>query len=62
MEVNHCSEENVISVFRVGAVLLHADFLLGLLSDPKDEGDMFLRNVGLSPKLTALKPRILYSS
>jgi hypothetical protein len=24
----------------------HADFLLGLLFEPEDEGDMFLRNVG----------------
>jgi hypothetical protein len=26
--------------------LLHAGFLLGLLFNLKDEGDMFLRNVG----------------
>jgi hypothetical protein len=26
--------------------LLHAGFLLGLIIDPENEGDMFLRNVG----------------
>jgi hypothetical protein len=30
------------------------DFLLGLLSDPEDGSDMFLRNVGLSPNYMAL--------
>jgi hypothetical protein len=29
-------------------------FLLGLLFDPKDGGDTFLRNVGLSPNYMAL--------
>jgi hypothetical protein len=43
--------------------LLHASFSLGLLSDPDDGGDMFLRNVGwLSPHYTALYPRRQNSS
>jgi hypothetical protein len=40
------------------AYLLHAGFLLGLLFDPEDEGDMFVRNIGcLSPRYTAVYPR-----
>jgi hypothetical protein len=40
----------------------HVDFvpalLLSYLSfDPEDEGDMFLRNVGLSQNYAALRPR-----
>jgi hypothetical protein len=31
--------------------------LLGFLFDFEDEGDMFLRNFGLSPNYTALQPR-----
>jgi hypothetical protein len=27
-------------------ILLHTDFLLGLLFDPENVGDMFFRNVG----------------
>jgi hypothetical protein len=38
--------------------LLHAGFLLGLLFDPENRDDMFLRNVGwLSTVYTALHPR-----
>jgi hypothetical protein len=33
-----------------------AGFLLGLAFDSEDEGDMFFRNVGLSPNYTALSP------
>jgi hypothetical protein len=29
---------------------------LGLLFDPEEGSDLFLRNVGLSPKYTALQP------
>jgi hypothetical protein len=37
--------------------LLYADFLLGLLFDPEDKGDMFFQNVGrLSPNYKALHP------
>jgi hypothetical protein len=32
-------------------------FLLGLIFETVDGGDMFLRNVGLSPNYTALQPR-----
>jgi hypothetical protein len=34
-----------------------ADFLLGSVFDPEDEGDMFLRNVAFSTDYTALQPR-----
>jgi hypothetical protein len=41
---------------------LLSGLLLGLLMDPEDEGDMFLRNIVPSPIYTALQPRILYFS
>jgi hypothetical protein len=37
-------------------------FLFGLLFKPKDGGDMFLQNVGLSPDCTALQNKRSYSS
>jgi hypothetical protein len=37
-------------------------FLLGLLFDPEEGDDIFLRNVSLSLKYTALRPRRPYSS
>jgi hypothetical protein len=47
VKLNHVSEEHITSIFRAAACcLLHAGFLLGLLFNPEDEGDMFLRNVG----------------
>jgi hypothetical protein len=39
-----------------------AGFLLGLLFNAEDGGDMFLRNVGLSPNYKALQPRRPYFS
>jgi hypothetical protein len=36
--------------------LLYACFLLGLLFDPEDRDDMFVRNFGPSPNCTALQP------
>jgi hypothetical protein len=33
-----------------------AGFLLGLIFKPEDGGDMFFRNVGLSPNYTAFQP------
>jgi hypothetical protein len=33
-------------------------FLLGLLFDPEDSGDMFLKNVWLSPNYMALQPQL----
>jgi hypothetical protein len=44
------------------ACLLHDGFLLSLIFDLEDGGDMFLRNVGrLSPEYKALYPRRLNS-
>jgi hypothetical protein len=43
------SEEYVASIFRVeeqAYYLLHAGFLLGLVFDLEDGGEMFLRNLG----------------
>jgi hypothetical protein len=37
-------------------------FFFGVFFDPENGGDMFLRNVGLSPNYTALKPITPYSS
>jgi hypothetical protein len=34
------------SPLKIRACLLPADFSLGLVLDPEDEGDIFLRNVG----------------
>jgi hypothetical protein len=39
-----------------------AGFLLDLLFDPENRGDMLLQNIRFHPKHTALKPRIPYSS
>jgi hypothetical protein len=45
-----------ISCFACG--LLHVSFLLGLLFDPEDGRNLFLRNVGLLlPDYTAVYPR-----
>jgi hypothetical protein len=42
LKVNRSFVEHVTSIFW----LLHDGFFLGLLFDPDDGGDMFLRNVG----------------
>jgi hypothetical protein len=34
-----------------------AGFLLGLLFDPEEGGDMFLRNIEISPTYTAVTPK-----
>jgi hypothetical protein len=34
-----------------------ADFLLRFLFDAEDAGDIFLRNVGMSPNYKAIQPR-----
>jgi hypothetical protein len=39
-----------------------AGFLLGILSNPEDGGDMSLQNIGLSLNYMALQHRSLYSS
>jgi hypothetical protein len=39
-----------------------AGILPGLIFDPEGDGDMFLRNVGLSPNYTELQQEDLYSS
>jgi hypothetical protein len=36
-----------------------ANFMLSLLLKPKDDSNIFLQNVGLSPNHMALKPRRL---
>jgi hypothetical protein len=43
-------------------VLASAGFLLGLLFNPENRGNMSLQNVGLSLNYTASKPRRLYTS
>jgi hypothetical protein len=47
----HCLQDfsrlgyrNSLSLLRT---CFHASFLLGIFFDPEDEGDMFLRNVGM---------------
>jgi hypothetical protein len=42
------SEEHIAFIFRVEdlAICFHSGFFLGVLFDPENEGDMFLRNVG----------------
>jgi hypothetical protein len=56
------SEKNIASIFRIEVQTKRKilppespGLLLGLLCNPEDGGDMFLRNV--SPNYTALKPR-----
>jgi hypothetical protein len=48
LKVNDVSEEYNAYIFRVEelATCFHAGFLLGVVFDPKDGGDMVLRNVG----------------
>jgi hypothetical protein len=41
---------------------ISSGFFLGLLFGPEDEGDMFLRNIGLFTKYTALKYTIPHYS
>jgi hypothetical protein len=53
--VTPCSSE--LSLPPASAVLL-----LGLFFGPEDGGDMFIRNVGLSPIYTASQPRRPYTS
>jgi hypothetical protein len=43
-------------------VYASARFLLGILFDPADRGDVLFRRAGVSPKFTALQPRRLKSS
>jgi hypothetical protein len=40
-----------------GLVPVSVGFLLGLLSEPKEGGDRFLRNVGFSPSYKASQAR-----
>jgi hypothetical protein len=61
-KLTNVSEEYVPSIFRnqheADCFLLHAGFLLGLLLDHYDGGDMLLRNVGwLSTRYMAIYPR-----
>jgi hypothetical protein len=39
-----------------------AGFLLGILSNPEDEGSIILRNIGLSLDYVAFQPMIQYTS
>jgi hypothetical protein len=41
--------------------LMLVGFLLGVLFNPEDGGEIFLQNAGDSPKYTPLQPRRLYS-
>jgi hypothetical protein len=43
---------NAVFVFALLATCFHAGYLLGLLSDSEDGGNMFLRNVGLHSATT----------
>jgi hypothetical protein len=45
--------------FKGSLVPAYTDFVLGLLFDPKNGGDMFLKNVRLSPNCVVLQPRRL---
>jgi hypothetical protein len=48
---------------RAACCLLHAGFLLGLLFNPEDGGDILLRNFGwLSKDYTALYPKSLHQT
>jgi hypothetical protein len=40
---------------------IYTGFLCGLLFDLEDGGEMFLRNVGLSPNYAASQPKTPYS-
>jgi hypothetical protein len=55
-----CSSKNSPARDQHEASLLLADFLLGLLFVPDDEGDMFLGNFGIYLNCMALQPRKLH--
>jgi hypothetical protein len=48
--------------FQLSLLPASAGFLLSLIFDPKDGGEIFLLNVRLSPNYMALHPRRPYSS
>jgi hypothetical protein len=60
------SREYIASIFRIEMEAslspASAGFLLGILFNPEDEDDVFLRNVGLSPNYNILQLRRQYSS
>jgi hypothetical protein len=60
---SHSSSGGRATFTRMVRKLRVTGFILGLLFDPEDGGDTFLRNVGgLLPNYMELEPRISYSS
>jgi hypothetical protein len=58
LKFNRVSEEEFAIIFRVVCYHLHAGFLLGILFDPEDGDDMFLRIFSsMSTNYMVLYPR-----
>jgi hypothetical protein len=59
--MGHCSSCVTFNL-KLSFLSASAGFLLCLLFDPEDVGDMFLQNIGLSPCYTACQSKKLYYS